>query len=270
MLKNFNWGDNPDGTRYFIVCAIFQVVTAIAVLLRCYSRQATKQTFQVNDYAIFASLVRTSYFVLNVKLANVLATQTLSIANMAILGLCMASAHPSGIRGLHIHSCIDRLGLAHSTITPREYCTVSQGKKCTTQRKTMLLTQWKLQITLSVIWAWNLFTIKIAILDIYMKIFWVEKNFIKVCWAYLILQCCWVIAAMLQNLLWCIPIAYTWDKSIAGGKCGDLYKSYYSGHIIIFVLDFFLAVMPIPVLWKLKMDVRKKIGIGIMFAIVVA
>jgi hypothetical protein len=57
MVENFNWGDNPDGTRYFTVCAVFQVVAAIAVILRAYSRRTTKQSLQVNDYAIFASLV---------------------------------------------------------------------------------------------------------------------------------------------------------------------------------------------------------------------
>jgi hypothetical protein len=89
----------------------------------------------------------------------------------------------------------------------------------------------------------------------------------KICWAYLILQCCWVVAAMLQNLLWCIPIDFAWDKTIPGGRCGSLEKSYYSGHIIIFIQDFILAVMPIPVLWKLQMNTRKKIGISVMFAI---
>jgi len=111
-----------------------------------------------------------------------------------------------------------------------------------------------------------LFFVKVSILDTYIKIFRVPL-FIKICYAYLVVQVLWLIGAFLNIILLCRPLAYLWDKTIPGGVCADLEASYFSAHIIILVLDFGLAVLPIPVLWKLRMSTRKKIGVSLMFSI---
>ncbi|KAI0386908.1 hypothetical protein F5Y04DRAFT_73660 [Hypomontagnella monticulosa] len=124
----------------------------------------------------------------------------------------------------------------------------------------------KLQTAISAIWLCALLSIKISIIDLYVKIFRIPW-FTKTCYTYLVIATLWTIAAFLEVFLLCQPLAYQWDKSIQGGKCGSFFASYYSTHIIIFLLDFALASMPIPVLWTLKMELRKKVAIALMFGL---
>jgi hypothetical protein len=128
------------------------------------------------------------------------------------------------------------------------------------------LTLIQMQTIITIIWLVNLFAIKVSILDLYIKIFQ-NYIFIRVCYAYLALQVLWLIGALLNTTLMCRPLAFWWDKSIPGGKCGSLLKSYYAAHVIIFVLDFGLAVLPIPILWNLHMDRKRKFGVISMFSI---
>ncbi|KAF2679549.1 hypothetical protein K458DRAFT_393679 [Lentithecium fluviatile CBS 122367] len=122
----------------------------------------------------------------------------------------------------------------------------------------------KLQTVISITWIWSLFFIKVSILDIYIDIFQIPW-FIKTCYVYLAFQVAWVIAVSAQILTLCHPIEFQWDKTIPGGSCRDFLTTYYSVHIIIFITDFILAVLPVPVLWGLNMNIRKKLGVTIMF-----
>jgi hypothetical protein len=108
--------------------------------------------------------------------------------------------------------------------------------------------------------------VKVSILDLYIKIFR-NATFIKVAYAYLGLQIVWSVVAFLQVMLLCVPIQLNWDKTIQGGRCGDSKKAYFASHIINFVLDFGTAMLPIAVLWNLKMPTQKKIGIMFLFCI---
>jgi hypothetical protein len=123
-----------------------------------------------------------------------------------------------------------------------------------------------MQTIITIIWLANLFAIKLSILDLYIKIFQ-NRTFICICYAYMASQVIWFIGGLLNTTLMCRPLAFWWDKSIPGGKCGSLLKSYYAAHIIIFIMDFGLALLPVPILWNLQMDTKKKIGIISMFSI---
>lgn len=124
----------------------------------------------------------------------------------------------------------------------------------------------QMQTIITLIWLVNLFAIKASILDLYIKIFR-NRSFVRVCYAYLALQVLWVIGAILNTVLMCRPLAFWWDKTIPGGKCGSLLKSYYAAHIIIFILDFGLAMLPVPILIRLQMDTKRKISVIFMFSI---
>ncbi|KAF2805468.1 uncharacterized protein BDZ99DRAFT_574397 [Mytilinidion resinicola] len=127
-----------------------------------------------------------------------------------------------------------------------------------------LVTFVKLQTVITVTWEWAIFAIRISILDLYIKIFRIPW-FIKVCYAYLAFQVAFILSMFLTTMLLCRPFRYQWDKTVPGGVCGDLIASYYATHITILLTDVITAVLPIPVLWKLNMNTRKKIGISLMF-----
>ncbi|KAJ2989964.1 hypothetical protein NUW58_g3198 [Xylaria curta] len=124
----------------------------------------------------------------------------------------------------------------------------------------------KIQTALSAVWGWSLFAIKVSIIDLYVNIFQVPW-FIKACYIWLAIQTAWATANFLAIVLLCRPLAYQWDKTIPGGECGNFLASYYGAHVIIFTLDIILTVLPIPVLWQLKMDMKKKIVVTLMFGL---
>ncbi|KAL8389014.1 hypothetical protein RB595_008862 [Gaeumannomyces hyphopodioides] len=76
------------------------------------------------------------------------------------------------------------------------------------------------------------------------------------------------IVGIVQTLTQCMPMAFTWDKSIAGGQCVSqtyLVISSYVSSSISCTIDFVLAALPIPMLWNVQLPRRVKIAvIGIL------
>ena len=65
----------------------------------------------------------------------------------------------------------------------------------------------------------------------------------------------------------CFPFAYLWDKSIIDGTCSNLPVAYVASSIINLLLDVVVIVLPMPVLWALRIPTSKKIAISAMFGI---
>lgn len=111
-------------------------------------------------------------------------------------------------------------------------------------------------------------TIKMSILHLYISIFGrTSPQFRRVVWT--VMAICIVSTAIfvIQILVLCRPLAFFWDKSIVGGKCGSLNLTYLIPGIIITVEDIVIFLLPMPLLWKLKMETNKKIGASIIFGI---
>lgn len=71
-----------------------------------------------------------------------------------------------------------------------------------------------------------------------------------------------MVAIFFESFLLCRPFAYTWDKTIPGGVCGSSTQAYLSIAIVNLTIDLFVVFLPMPVLWKLQMPVRKKMVIS--------
>lgn len=61
----------------------------------------------------------------------------------------------------------------------------------------------------------------------------------------------------------CWPIAHYWDDSIPG-SCLDQPKIFLTDTAIAIVTDFIILLLPIPLIWRLHMPVRKKVKVAIM------
>ncbi|KAL1622442.1 hypothetical protein SLS54_005007 [Diplodia seriata] len=67
----------------------------------------------------------------------------------------------------------------------------------------------------------------------------------------------------------CQPIAYSWDKSIPGGKCKDkriLTGMSFAISAANIVTDWTCALLPIPLLWNLEMHRNSKIAAGVLLS----
>ncbi|KAH8901235.1 hypothetical protein GQ53DRAFT_674412 [Thozetella sp. PMI_491] len=62
----------------------------------------------------------------------------------------------------------------------------------------------------------------------------------------------------------CTPVAAVWDRSLAG-KCLNVNAVGYVGAVLAVVEDIVLIVLPMPELWKLQLEGRKRVSIAIMF-----
>ena len=122
------------------------------------------------------------------------------------------------------------------------------------------------------IWGVAVFLIRASILVLYIRIFR-TKSFRITCYVVHGINFAFFVSTILSTVLICQPFAYTWDKTIPGGRCGDQKSlELYLGIFNLF-LDVCLVVLPMPVLWGLQMALNKKLmlssmfGLGIMYAL---
>jgi hypothetical protein len=64
----------------------------------------------------------------------------------------------------------------------------------------------------------------------------------------------------------CLPVSAVWDRTIQGALCVNVNAVGYAGAAMCVVEDIFLIVLPIPMLQRLQVSGRKRIGVIIMFA----
>jgi hypothetical protein len=74
----------------------------------------------------------------------------------------------------------------------------------------------------------------------------------------------WASAAITAFFI-CRPFAYSWDKSIQNGRCGDLLDTYKGLCIPNIVTDLIMLILPMPALLKLRVKTSIKIGLIITF-----
>ncbi|KAM0323755.1 hypothetical protein ACHAQA_008692 [Verticillium albo-atrum] len=108
---------------------------------------------------------------------------------------------------------------------------------------------------------------KASIISMYIHIFRSSDAFRR--WSYAVLSLLILSTVIITPLtiVSCRPIQFFWNKDIKGGTCLDVNALAYahSGAAIIF--DVIIITMPIRMLWRLNMAIRRKIQIGVMFAI---
>ncbi|KAL8896769.1 MAG: hypothetical protein Q9207_007546 [Kuettlingeria erythrocarpa] len=70
-----------------------------------------------------------------------------------------------------------------------------------------------------------------------------------------------------MGFLQCRPFAYSWNKSIAGGKCLPMYPLFYGTAIPTLLLNAIVVCLPIPTVWRLQMKRGHKIAVIAVFSL---
>lgn len=65
--------------------------------------------------------------------------------------------------------------------------------------------------------------------------------------------------------LGCTPFAYNWDKKNIDGHCVNLVAFFRWNGICNLLLDFLVLVLPIPMVWRLKIASRQKLELSGIF-----
>jgi hypothetical protein len=94
-------------------------------------------------------------------------------------------------------------------------------------------------------------------------------NFKKVCYGIITYTCLWTIAALGASTFECIPVNFFWDKTIPGGHCvpNALRTISFTNGVTSFAGDLFIFCMPLPMIWKLQMNKRRRIALGGIFTV---
>lgn len=107
---------------------------------------------------------------------------------------------------------------------------------------------------------------RLSILALYTRIFYVETTFVRVARVMMALTVLWCIGSIMQTLLICHPIEYTWNKKIAG-SCGRVRAAIIALGAFTALSEVVLFIMPLPLIFKMKLPVEKKVGLGCVFGL---
>ncbi|KAK3293012.1 uncharacterized protein B0H64DRAFT_464932, partial [Chaetomium fimeti] len=107
--------------------------------------------------------------------------------------------------------------------------------------------------------------VKISILSLYTSLF-PSWRFTLLCYATMAASSVNFFAVLLEMFLLCTPVQFTWDKSIAG-TCEGQATAYLIAGISNLVIDVFVLVIPMPMLFGLRMPLRKRLGVVGMFSL---
>ena len=77
---------------------------------------------------------------------------------------------------------------------------------------------------------------------------------------------CWQIYQMFITILACKPVRGYWDHSIHA-KCTDQLNQIIGAAIQNVVTDIVILCLPLPILWKLKMTMERKLQLTGLFAL---
>lgn len=103
--------------------------------------------------------------------------------------------------------------------------------------------------------------IKVSILLFYLRLFSNTKAFRIAAYVNIGYTIAWAISTWIVNLMVCTPVAYYYDRTIPGGHCSNQAISGSVNGGLSLLGDVAILVLPIPVIWGLKMNKRRKIGI---------
>ncbi|RKU48546.1 hypothetical protein DL546_007390 [Coniochaeta pulveracea] len=111
----------------------------------------------------------------------------------------------------------------------------------------------------------SLCCIKVSIVMFYLRIFGGTRQFRRAAYAVIGYTVAWAISTWIVNLTVCTPIAYYYDRTIPGGTCRNQAISGSINGGLSLLGDVLVLALPMPVIWNLKVNFRRKVGIICIF-----
>lgn len=119
--------------------------------------------------------------------------------------------------------------------------------------------------TIEILYTWVKLIAKASIVFLFMRVF-TDRWFRLACYSCLAYCCISLTIFTFVIAFQCTPVEAIWNRSITG-ECLNLNAIGYSGAVLSVVEDLVLIVLPISELRKLQISGRKRIGVGLMFAL---
>jgi len=107
---------------------------------------------------------------------------------------------------------------------------------------------------------------KISVAFLFLDVFvitWFRKATYVVLGA-MILQ---ALAMTMTNIFVCTPIHIYWDLEMPSHGCLNSVLKFYIDSGLIFLFDSVLLLLPVPLIWPMKLAWRKRLWLGFLFAL---
>ena len=111
---------------------------------------------------------------------------------------------------------------------------------------------------------------KLSLLLYLYRIFRVDLRFRIACWIIGITVTVWTFVTLMLCLFSCRPVRATWEVALLldpKTKCNPkIYNTIWVQGFCNIITDFALLILPVPMVWRLQMDLKKKLGVFAVFA----
>ncbi|KAL8748005.1 MAG: hypothetical protein Q9190_000155 [Brigantiaea leucoxantha] len=222
-----HWNDNQAPVVSGISIAFF-TAASVTVFLRLFARRITSVSLKQDDYLIILALI----FALGLLIENLLGTR--DSEDRMYLWLIGKLAVQYGL-GKHLV----RVGV--------------DG----------LVQDLKVAFAYEITYIFCHLAIKLSVLFLYRRLFSTHQTcsftiILYIVGAYVV---AWAIYTFLVILFQCTPIHYSWDlpRGFVQGQCIDLTGGYLGTGITNTVSDFAVLILPMPIVWSLKIRRRQKL-----------
>ncbi|CAG8953634.1 hypothetical protein HYFRA_00010093 [Hymenoscyphus fraxineus] len=122
----------------------------------------------------------------------------------------------------------------------------------------------KFFIIIDIVWNAASVAVRASMLLLYIRIF-IVKPFQLVCWILIGINITILVSVILAVFLICKPLSYSFAPVTPGGHCGSLSSFELYTAVTSLINDFVIVVLPMPVLWRLQMAKKRKVGLAVVF-----
>lgn len=106
---------------------------------------------------------------------------------------------------------------------------------------------------------------KLSILCLYLRIF-SQTWFRRTCWTCVVLIFAYAISSIVATIFQCTPIPRFWNRKLPG-TCIDVTAFWYANAIYNIITDIVILASVPPVVWKLRLPQRQKLGLTVVFGL---
>lgn len=129
----------------------------------------------------------------------------------------------------------------------------------------------KLEFAFQILMIWQLGFTKLCIVFFCRRVFVSSKRsvFDTLSIGYLIAVLCWMLALFLTAMLWCKgDLDYNWESlQSVQARCGNPLSPELAFVISDFLTDFFILLLPLPIIWSLNMSKSRKLIVSSVFLV---
>ena len=122
---------------------------------------------------------------------------------------------------------------------------------------------YKLSYITYLLWIAAIAIIQLAILLFYQRIFWVVDWFRRSCYVFMVIVVCWFIALYITEFTVCKPVQKNWNP-LMDGTCGDFKKMCNAIGLTHAIIDFSVLLIPLPLIWNLRISIIKKCWLSVL------